>query len=301
MGPIIIHEVGPRDGIQIETKILPLETKAEWILKLVASGLLYIQAGSFVHPLKVPQMANTEKLFELLKSNPQWSKDVVLSGLVLNEKGLDRGLACGVDLFCMGVSASDTHSLKNSGKNTHDALDAILPMAIRATELGKDVQLSVQSAFGCSYEGNVPEENVVQIVRQYIDNGFTQISLADTSGMASPFKVKALYDKVIQLSPNVTWGCHFHDAKGYGLANCFSAIQSGVTFVETSFGGLGGCPFTAKASGNVCTEDLIEMLPKKIMPFKIDSTQIAQLALEAEQFFGKSLPGVFYKTLEETK
>ena len=301
MGPIIIHEVGPRDGIQIESKIVPLEIKLKWITDLISSGLQYIQVGSFVHPVKVSQMADTDKLFELLKSNPKLLSNITLSGLVLNDRGLDRGLVCGVDLFCMGVSASNTHSLKNSGKSTDDALESILRMAIRATDMGKDVQLSVQSAFGCSYEGHVPEENVVQIIRQYIDNGFTQISLADTSGVATPFQVKKLYDKVVQLSTDVTWSCHFHEAKGYGLANCLVAIQSGVTFVESSFGGLGGCPFTAKASGNVCTEDLIEMLPQGFLPTEINSTRIAQLSLKAEHFFGKSIPGTFYKTIKETE
>lgn len=301
MGPIIIHEVGPRDGVQIESKILSLETKVDWIHQLVASGLCYIQTGSFVHPLKVPQMADTDALFERLKSNPDLPKNLVLSGLVLNEKGLDRGLACGVDLFCMGVSASNTHSLKNSGKSTDDALQIILKMASRALENGKSVQLSVQSAFGCSYEGQVPEDRVAHIVQQYVDSGYTQISLADTSGMATPFQVQKRYDKLKQFFPHVTWGCHFHEAKGYGLANCFAAIQSGVTFVESSFGGLGGCPFTAKASGNVCTEDLYEMLPKNILQHTIDSTQIAQLALEAEHFFSKTLPGKFYKTLKESE
>jgi hydroxymethylglutaryl-CoA lyase len=299
MSDVFIQEVGLRDGIQIEPKILPLEKKVLWTNQLLSSGLRFIQAGSFVHPIKVPQMADTDELFRLLKSNPLLPKNTILSGLVLNEKGLDRGLACGVDLFCMGVSASNTHSLKNTGKSTDDALETILNMANRARAEGKPIQLSAQSAFGCNYEGQIHDDRVTHIIQKYIENGFTHISLADTSGMGTPFQVKLMYDKVQQLSADVTWGCHFHEAKGYGLANCFAAIQSGATFIESSFGGLGGCPFTAQASGNVCTEDLLEMLPKNKIAGEIDSTKIAQLSLQAESFFGKNLPGFFYKTLKD--
>lgn len=296
MEKIIIHEVGPRDGIQIEKKIVPTEKKIEWIVKLAKSGIKLIQVGSFVHPQKVPQMADTDKLFTELKKSNLLPHDVKLSGLVLNEKGVERGLSCGVDFFCMGMSASETHSMKNTGKTCDDALEIILRMGKQVKELGKDLQVSVQSAFGCSYDGKIPEERVIQIVTRYIEEGFDIISLADTSGFANPFQVSSLFEKLKSLSSNVRWSCHFHDANGYALANSYAAFKANVSFIESSFAGLGGCPFTAKASGNVCTEDLLEMFPNEYISGIIDSNQIAQVSADAQIFFERELPGYYYKS-----
>ena len=149
MQRITIHEVGPRDGLQMETQVVPLDVKLGWIRRLMDSGMDVIQVGSFVHPAKVPQMADTDELFRRLTAGKRSS--VVLSGLVLNEKGLERGLACGVELFCMGASASETHSRKNTGMGTDEAVARIVAMAKRALAAGRKVQVSVQSAFGCGF------------------------------------------------------------------------------------------------------------------------------------------------------
>lgn len=298
MEKIVIHEVGPRDGIQIEKKIVPFEKKIDWIVKLAESGIKLIQAGSFVHPQKVPQMADTDKLFAELKASALLPADVKLSGLILNEKGVERGISCGVDLFCMGVSASETHSMKNTGKTCDDALEIILRMGRKVKELGKDLQVSVQSAFGCTYEGKVSEDKVIQIVKRYIEEGFDTISLADTSGFANPFQVSSLFEKLNALSSDVKWSCHFHDANGYALANCYAAFKANVSFIESSFAGLGGCPFTAKASGNVCTEDVLEMFPVENISEKIDTKMIAKISADAEIFFERELPGFYYKKMK---
>lgn len=301
MQKIRIHEVGMRDGLQIESKTVPLDKKVEWIKMLINSGLRLIQAGSFVHPVKVPQMADSDALFERLKTESSIPGDVILSGLVLNERGLDRGLACGVDMFCMGTSASESHSLRNSGKPTDEALATILSMAERARENGKPVQLSVQCAFGYKSPGDVSREKVLDIVSAYVERGFKEISLADTSGLATPFVVKEIFHQLANSYPEVTWACHFHEARGYGLANCFAAIESGVTVIEASFGGLGGCPFTAKASGNVCTEDLAAMLLPELLQENIEVSRLAELSQQAEAFFEKELPGKFIKQLEDQR
>ena len=164
MTEVVIHEVGPRDGLQMENEIVPFERKLEWLRGLIASGLDIVQVGSFVHPTKVRQMADTDRLFTELQAGGV-RPSAVLSGLVLNEKGMERGFAAGVDLFCMGVSASETHSRKNTGMPVAEASERIIAMAKQALAAGKRVQVSVQSAFGCGYEGPVPEERVLDLVR----------------------------------------------------------------------------------------------------------------------------------------
>jgi len=288
---IVLHEVGPRDGLQMETRVVPTERKAGWIRELVAAGVDIVQVGSFVHPDKVPQMADTDRLFALLGRPP----GVVLSALVLNERGLERGLACGVDLFCAGVSASETHSRKNTGMSIAEAADRIVAIAGRAREAGAAVQLSVQSAFGCGYEGAVPEERVLDLVRRYLDAGVTRISLADTAGHAVPDQVERLYARVLALAPGIEAACHFHNTYGLALANCWAAMRVGVTGVETSMAGLGGCPFTKLAGGNTCTEDFVHMLQRSGARAEVRLDRLIAVAQDVATYFGRELPGTVYR------
>ncbi|MFH1016838.1 MAG: hydroxymethylglutaryl-CoA lyase, partial [Pseudomonadota bacterium] len=290
---IILHEVGFRDGLQMEKTVVPTEKKLEWIRSAADSGLDIIQVGSFVHPVKVPQMADTDALFERLAS--QKPANVVFSALVLNEKGLERGFKCGVDMFCMGVSASETHSLKNTGMDVAKATGEIVNMAKKALAAGKKVQVSVQSAFGCGYEGPVPKERVLAILRRYVDEGLTSISLADTAGHASPDKVEELYEAVLRLDKSVDCACHFHNTYGMGLANCWAALRAGVASFESSIAGLGGCPFTAIAGGNVCTEDLVHMFQRMGIRTDIRLEKLIDTARQISAFFGREMSGVVYK------
>ena len=296
MKEIVLHEVGLRDGLQMESATVPTEQKLLWLRALMNSGLDIIQVGSFVHPAKVPQMADTDRLFTELASSGERLPNVVLSGLVLNEKGLERGLACGVDLFCMGVSASETHSRKNAGMGVAEATGRIIAAAKRALSAGRRVQVSVQSAFGCGYEGVVPEERVLSIVRAYCDAGLTNISLADTAGHAVPDQVERLFDAVRGIDSGGALACHFHNTYGLGLANVYAAMKSGVTSFESSVAGLGGCPFTKIAGGNVCTEDLVHMF--RTMGFRQDVKleQIIGVAASMAGFFGREMPGTVYRT-----
>lgn len=289
MAEIIIHEVGPRDGLQAEKQVVPTDQKLAWIRSLIAAGLDIVQVGSFVHPQKVPQMADTDELFRALDARSRGG--TLLSGLVLNEKGLERGLACGVDLFCLGVSASETHSLKNTGMGSGEAQRRIIAAAAEAVAAGKKVQVSVQSAFGCGFEGPIPEERVLDIVRAYLEAGLTSISLADTAGHAHPGQVRRLFGKILQLAPEIRCTCHFHDTYGLGMANIYAASESGVTSFETSFAGLGGCPFTKVAAGNVATEDLVHALRRGGLRTKIDLEGIVAVAREVAAHFGRDMPG----------
>jgi hydroxymethylglutaryl-CoA lyase len=292
---IIIHEVGLRDGLQMEKQTVPMEQKLSWIRALAAAGVDIIQAGSFVHPEKVPQMADTDKLFGEL-SRVSLNPRPVFSGLVLNEKGLERGLACGVEMFCMGVSASETHSRKNTGMSIAEATVRIIAIAKKAEAEKKLVQVSVQSAFGCGYEGAVPEERVLGIVRSFLDAGLRTISLADTAGHAMPDQVERMFGVVRAMDERVDLTCHFHNTYGLGLANSFAAMKAGVNSIESSVAGLGGCPFTKIAGGNVCTEDLVHMLHHMNLRRDIDLNCLIDAAQDVSRYFGRDMSGVVYKT-----
>lgn len=294
MPDIFIHEVGPRDGLQVEKVTVPLEQKIRWIEGLFTAGIDIIQLGSFVHPEKVPQMADADALFRLFALNKP--AGVTLSGLVLNEKGLERGLACGVEMFCIGVSASETHSRKNAGMSTHEALVRIIAMAKQAMAAGKQVQASVQSAFGCGFEGPIEQANVLAIVEAYLDAGIRNISLADTAGHAQPLQVEQLYGAIQALDSDVQLACHFHNTYGLGLANCYAALKSGVTYFESAFGGLGGCPFTKLPAGNVCTEDLVHSLQRMGLRQDIKLEVLIAVARQVSAFFDRELPGFILKS-----
>jgi len=293
MTAIVIHEVGPRDGLQVEKQVVPTEVKEGWLRELLDSGLDIVQAGSFVHPEKVPQMADSDELFRRLSALP--GPRAQLSGLVLNERGLERALACGVELICMGVSASDTHSRKNTGMGTVEAQRRIIATGQAAMAAGRKVQVSVQSAFGCGFEGRVPDERVLDIVRAYVDAGLLNISLADTAGHAYPEQVRRLFAAARSLGP-VAWTAHLHDTYGMGMASVYAAMEEGVGTFETSFAGLGGCPFTKVAAGNVATEDLVHGLQRTGRRQDIQLGRLVELARQVAAWFGRELPGRVYRT-----
>ncbi|MFN3305690.1 MAG: hydroxymethylglutaryl-CoA lyase [Candidatus Kapaibacteriota bacterium] len=294
---ILIHEVGLRDGLQMESEPVPTITKLQWAKTLASAGLDIIQLGSFVNPKVLPQMADTDELFEEVKTNGE--PKAKFSALILNEKGFERAIKADVDLICMGVSASETHSKKNTGMTVAEALDRIIKIATDAMNMGKDVQASVQSAFGCGYEGDVPEERVYSIVEQYFNCRINKISFADTAGHAYPIKVERMFTYLQKLNPKAEFACHFHNTYGLGIVNTYVAIQNGVKYIETAFGGLGGCPFTRQPAGNVCTEDFVYMLQKMGLRKDIEIGKIISVARYASGFFVKDLPGYLYKIWRE--
>ncbi len=282
---IKIHEVGLRDGLQNEEVIVGFDRKLKWAELLSNTGIDYLQVGSFVNPKKVPQMSDSDNLFKELK---KIKHKAILSGLVLNERGMDRALDCGVELICLGVSASDTHSLKNSGMATEEALNRIISMGKELINKGNSVQVSIQSAFGCGFEGEISEEKVIKIATRYIDEGLFNISLADTAGHAYPEQVKRLYDSIKKMSADTILTAHFHNTYGLGLTNCYAAIESGAEIIETAFGGLGGCPFTKVAAGNVSTEDFVSALQRNQKRNDIMVDPIIDIAKESASILGRS-------------
>jgi hydroxymethylglutaryl-CoA lyase len=294
MARIVIHEVGPRDGLQMEKQVVPLDVKEGWIRRAMDAGVDIVQVGSFVHPEKVPQMADTDELFRRLTVGK--TAHTILSGLVLNEKGLERGLACGVEMFCLGASASETHSRKNTGMGSDEATQRIVGAAKQAVAAGKKVQVSVQSAFGCGFEGPVPEERVLGMVRAYLEAGLRSISLADTAGHADPAQVERLFGAVLELDPGVECTCHFHNTYGLGMANIYAAMRAGVTSFETSFAGLGGCPFTKVAAGNVATEDFVHALQRQGLRADVDLGRVIEVARDVAAHFGRDMQGYVHRT-----
>ena len=294
MTQIVIHEVGPRDGLQMEQQVVPIETKEDWIRRVMESGVDIVQVGSFVHPVKVPQMADTDELIRRLVGNK--SAGVTIAGLALNERGVERGLECGVEMLCLGASASETHSLKNTGMATKEAMRRIIAAAEQAVAAGKKVQVSVQSAFGCGFEGPISEERVLEMIGAYVEAGLFNISLADTAGHAHPTQVERLFEAVLDLDPNIECTCHFHNTYGLGMANIMAAMNVGVTSFETSFSGLGGCPFTKVAAGNVATEDFVNALHLEGLRQDVNLGSLMGVASDVAKYFEREMPGCVYKT-----
>ena len=294
MTHIVIHEVGPRDGLQMERQVVPIATRENWVRRVMESGVDIVQVGSFVHPTRVPQMAATDELVRRLVGNKK--SEVTIAGLALNERGLERGLECGVEMFCLGASASETHSMKNTGMATMEATRRIIAAAEQAVAAGKKVQVSVQSAFGCGFEGPVPEDRVLRMVGAYLEAGLCNISLADTAGHAHPAQVDRLFSAVFDLEPNVNCTCHFHNTYGLGMANIIAALNAGVIAFETSFAGLGGCPFTKVAAGNVATEDFVNALQLQGLRKDVDLNRLIVLARDVSDYFNREMPGCVYKT-----
>jgi len=294
MTHIVIHEVGPRDGLQMERQVVPIDTRENWIRRVMESGVDIVQVGSFVHPTKVPQMAATDELVRRLVGNKK--SDITIAGLALNERGVERGLECGVEMLCLGASASETHSLKNTGMATMEATRRIIGAAEQAVAAGKKVQVSVQSAFGCGFEGPVPEDRVLGMVSAYLEAGLCNISLADTAGHAHPVQVERLFGAVFDLEPNINCTCHFHNTYGLGMANIIAALNVGVIAFETSFAGLGGCPFTKVAAGNVATEDFVNALQLQGLRREVDLDSLISVAGDVADHFDREMPGCVYKT-----
>lgn len=292
---IIIHEVGMRDGFQMESELIPIITKEMILQWLIESGVDVVQVGSFVHPKLLMQMSDTDELFDYIWESGLKTDKTLLSALVLNRKGLERGLKVNVEMFCMGVSASETHSKKNTGKSTDEALEDIIPMALDALAENKKVQVSVQSAFGCGYEGKIDENRVYAIVEKYLNAGLKNISLADTAGHAKPEQVERMFKHIFEMDSTIEAACHFHDTYGYGMANIETAINTGVKYIETAFGGLGGCPFTKSPAGNVPTEDFLYELQEKGYRKDIDLNKIIQASNYMANFLMRDLPGKVYK------
>lgn len=251
-----VFEVGPRDGLQNETKILSLEERLAFVQRLEAAGLRDIEIGAFVHPKWVPQMTGTDDLARALPRR----QGVRYWALVPNERGLDRALEVGITHVCLLASASETHSRKNLNRSIAESHDVNERVARLALEAGAVVRGYVSTVFGCPYEGAVPIEQALAIAQGFLDMGAAEISLGDTVGMGHPLDVRRGTEQAVRQLGAEHVALHLHDTRGLGLTNVFAALDLGVTTIDASSGGIGGCPYAPGASGNLATEDLVHLL-----------------------------------------
>ncbi|MDQ0796250.1 hydroxymethylglutaryl-CoA lyase [Streptomyces sp. B1I3] len=257
---IRIHEVGARDGLQNEKAVVPTQVKAEFVRRLAVAGLSTIEATSFVHPKWVPQLADAEQLFPLLGDVADVG-DVALPVLVPNERGLDRALALGARRIAVFGSATETFAARNLNRTVDGSLAMFEPVVARARAEAVHVRGYLSMCFGDPWEGAVPVGQVVRVARALMDLGCDELSLGDTIGVATPGHVVALLTALNESGvPTDAIGVHFHDTYGQALSNTLAALQQGVTTVDASAGGLGGCPYAKSATGNLATEDLVWML-----------------------------------------
>jgi len=279
---IEIVEVGPRDGLQNEKAVLETPDKIDFILRLEAAGARRIEAVSFVNPRRVPQMAGAEEIMAALPREAGRSR----IGLVLNERGWDRAVASACDEANVVVCATDGFGIRNQGAGVSEQM-AALETIVKRRELegGPPISLTISVAFGCPFEGEVSQDQVVAIVRAAGALGVGEIALADTIGVADPWTVRARIEAARAAAPEASLRMHFHDTRGTGLANAFASVEAGVEILDASCGGLGGCPFAPAATGNIATEDLVYILERAGYETGLD----AQALVEAGRWIGERI------------
>lgn len=283
MTEILVSEVGPRDGLQSIDRVMPLEAKKAWIAAEAAAGVKEIEVGSFVPPSLLPQMADTAELVAFARTFP--GLNVV--ALVPNAKGAARAVEAGVHAMSIPFSMSETHSLRNVRKDHPAMLAEIAEVAQIANTGSVHFAVGLSTAFGCTIEGAVSEEQVVRLAAAAAEAGAQEFSLSDTTGYADPAQVKRLIRKVRGAVGDKLTTLHLHNTRGLGLANALAGLEEGITTLDASLGGLGGCPYAPGASGNLVTEDLVLMLNSMGLKTGIDLAKL----LEVRQILAEALPG----------
>jgi hydroxymethylglutaryl-CoA lyase len=295
---VILEEQGLRDGLQTELKHVPTEMKLELLKGLLDAGLKRVQVCSFVNPKLVPQMADAEELCKQLPTLFPKRDDVIFSALTLNTKGVERAHKAGLRHISVSISASNTHSLKNTGKSLSDSLTEFKEMVRVAQEAGLQVRGGVQSAFGCRYEGQISEAVVLELVKHHLGCGVDEIGLADSTGMGNPVAMRRVMTEVVRLAEGKTVILHQHDTENKGLANVVAALEAGVRIFDTAFGGLGGCPFIKGATGNIATEDTVHLFHQMGIATGVNVQRVAAVSSEMASFLGKPLPGKMYTIVQ---
>jgi hydroxymethylglutaryl-CoA lyase len=281
---ILVSEVGPRDGLQSTQRIMPLAAKKAWIAAEAAAGVREIEVGSFVPPALLPQMADTAELVAFARAIP----GLRVVALVPNAKGAERAVAAGVHAMSIPFSMSETHSLRNLRKSHPEMLAEIAEVARIARAGGAGFAVGLSTAFGCTIEGAVSEDTVVRLAEASVVAGAEELSLSDTTGYADPAQVKRLVRKVrAAVGTDKLTTLHLHNTRGLGLANALAGLEEGITTLDASLGGIGGCPFAPGASGNIVTEDLVFMLQAMGYETGIDLEKL----LKVREIVAAGLPG----------
>ena len=288
---VTVTEVGPRDGFQIERDFIPTATKIELINQLVDAGLPTIEYSSFVSPRAVPQLADAAEVLQGVDR----SRGTKFAALVPNAKGAERAAEAGVDEIRVFVSASETHNRKNVNRSVEESLAGFEDVMRIANEAGVPVEGAIATSFGCPFEGEVPVAQVGMIAGRFRDLGMQGVTLGDTTGMATPSLVAERCRHLKEHLPELPIALHFHNTRGIGLVNVMAGLAEGIDIYESSFAGLGGCPFAAGASGNICTEDLVYLLHELGIETGIDLAKLCGAARHVERVIGRALPGQVMK------
>jgi isopropylmalate/homocitrate/citramalate synthase len=286
---VTVCDVGPRDGLQNDPKILAPELRGELVDRLADAGLPRIEAVSFVDPARVPQMAGAEEVVEALERR----EGVVYAGLVLNEKGYDRLARTGLDEVHYAFAATETFNRRNSNASVAESLDAAKRIVRRAHEDARRATVTVGASFGCPFEGRVDPQRVLELAQQLAEAGADEIGFADTIGVGVPRQVRELVGAGAALAKPIA--VHFHNTRNTGIANAFAAVEAGATVLDASVGGIGGCPFAPRATGNICTEDLVYLLHGEGVETGIDLDALIGVAEWLEGVLERQLEGQVYR------
>ena len=286
---ITICDVGPRDGLQNDPTILAPAVRAELVDRLAATGLPRIEAVSFVNPARVPQMAGAEEVVAAIERVP----GVVYAGLALNDRGYDRLRETGLDEVHFAFAASAEFNQRNQGAPVEDSVQSALRIVARAHEDGIRATVTIGTAFGCPFEGAIDPERVLELAARLVEGGADEIVLADTVGVGVPRQVRQLVSAGVELGAPV--GVHLHNTRSTGFANAYEAIASGASVLDASVGGIGGCPFAPRATGNISTEDLVYLLHGEGIETGIDLEALIAVAQWVEGLLGRPLEGQVYR------
>jgi hydroxymethylglutaryl-CoA lyase len=282
---VSIREVGPRDGLQNEEPV-PAGAKVRLLDALSATGVGRIEAVSFVHPKAIPQMADADEVWAAARKNPA----VRYSALVPNSRGAERALKAGFGEIEVVVSASETHNQRNVNRSTGESLDDIAALIALLHGAGATAEVIISTSFGCPFEGDIDPARVAGIVDRVIADGADRVSFGDTTGMATPRRVREVVGLVRDRHPDIPLLLHFHNTRGAALANILTAMQMGITEFDASVGGLGGCPYAPGATGNVATEEVVHLLHDMGYETGIDLRALIGAAVMAQEIVGRELP-----------
>ena len=281
-------EVGLRDGLQNEPVILTTAQKVEILKGLIDAGFKVIEVGSFMHPTRVPQMANTDEVFKEIGEVP----GVELRALIPNKRGVDRAVACGCKKVKLNVSASRMHNIKNLNRTPEESVAGFADACDAARAAALEISGSISMPFASPWEGRIPVSDVDSISEAYLAVGINEISLSDASGMATPYGVYDLCSHVREKYPQCTWWLHFHNTRGLAVANIITAMAAGMTQFDSSFGGLGSCPFVPGAAGNVSTEDVLHLCEEEDIVTGIDIVKIIDISRNLKTMLGHNFAQV---------
>jgi len=288
---VSIVEVGPRDGLQSEPVFVPTDKKIALVNGLIDTGIRHLEVTSFVSPRAVPQMRDAAEVL----AGVDRSKGAVLTALVPNASGAERAAEAGVDAMVVFMSASESHNLKNVNRTREQSLKGFADIVQIAGDARIPVFGAIATAFGCPFEGDVPVGAIVNVAQAYRDMGITMLSLGDTTGMATPPLVQERCRALARAVPKADIALHFHNTRGVGLSCVYAGLLEGITRYEASVGGLGGCPFAPKATGNVCTEDLVYMLNECGVKTGVDLNRLIGVSRDIETVMGRILSGQVMK------